>query len=634
MFLLSGFSYAGNPDDDFLAAREAFRVGDIAKLESYAARLNNHPLEPYIAYWLVRSQLEQVGADTIDIFSTRYQDTLLAQRLRQDWMRLVGKRQDWQTFLTVLAVAEASDDSELKCFALRARHGVGDVGALRDAKSIWFTGRELPEACTPLFEALISNHILTASDIWARVRLALEQGHISVAKHIVTNLSSEQVSDVKIFDRALANPQRFLDKKSYRLSTRSGREAVIFALNRIAIDGPQKAFEYFKKISHGFSASDQSAIWRRLAYHAARAHDSRALEWFSNAGDDAYSNQELEWFARSALRIKRWDLVIAAIQKMPEQEQQSASWRYWKARALKAEGKIAEANPIFLLLAREYSYYGQLAGDELGTVISSPTKVYRPSENEISQVRQLPGIQRALAFYRLKLRYEGNREWQWAIRNLSDQQLLATAEVAKRYELYDRAIDTADRTISLHDFNLRYPTPYWDVLKNYTQQLVLDEALVYGVIRQESRFITSAQSSAGASGVMQLMPATARWVAKRVGLIDFRGALISDLNINLNLGTYYLKHVLDQLDDQPVVASAAYNAGPRRARRWLSETSAMEGAIYAETIPFAETREYVKKVMSNTSYYALQFGQKLFSLTQRLGIVGPRSEAGANDDEG
>jgi len=254
--------------------------------------------------------------------------------------------------------------------------------------------------------------------------------------------------------------------------------------------------------------------------------------------------------------------------------------------------------------------------------ISAPPTTYQPNVEDVRAMGQHAGLRRALELYRLNLRPEANGEWTWAIRGFDDRQLLAAAEVARRHEVYDRAINTADRTVGLHDFELRYLAPYRDVLKAHTAQLALDEAWVYGLIRQESRFVPDARSVAGASGLMQLMPETARWVAKRLGLRNWRWSQVTEVNTNVEFGTYYLRHVLDALDGQPVLASAAYNAGPSRARAWRPAT-AVEGAVFAETIPFTETRLYVKNVMANATYYAHTFGQRPQSLKQRLGVVGP-----------
>jgi soluble lytic murein transglycosylase len=276
-------------------------------------------------------------------------------------------------------------------------------------------------------------------------------------------------------------------------------------------------------------------------------------------------------------------------------------------------------------VSREYSFYGQLALEELGEKISTPTAGFKPSPEDLRVMSANPTVRRALQFYRLDLRVDATREWIWLVRNLDDRQLLTAAEVARRHELYDRAINTADKTEAIHDFGLRYPAPFREILRTRAGQMQLDEAWVYGLIRQESRFITDARSRVGAGGLMQLMPATAKWVAGKMGLR--RLGDVTEVDTNVTLGTYYLKHVLDTLDGYPVLASAAYNAGPGRARAWRPDGAPIEGAIYAETIPFSETRDYVKKVMSNASYYGHSFSQQLQSIRERLGIIGPRQRA-------
>ena len=217
-------------------------------------------------------------------------------------------------------------------------------------------------------------------------------------------------------------------------------------------------------------------------------------------------------------------------------------------------------------------------------------------------MQNLPGLQRALGLYQLDLRYDATREWQWAIRGFDDKRLLAAAELARRNEWYDRAISTADKTLQLHNFELRYLVPHRDLMENYSRQWGLDEAWVYGLIRQESRFVTQARSNVGASGLMQIMPATATWIAKRLGLRDYRHPKINQIGTNIEFGTYYLKHVQDNLGGHPVLATAAYNAGPQRAQRWRSDVT-LEGAIYAESIPFTETRQYVVKIMETLQLY-------------------------------
>jgi len=396
----------------------------------------------------------------------------------------------------------------------------------------------------------------------------------------------------------------------------------MYAAHRLARSAPQQAAAHWTRLEAGFSAQERAYVWGQIAYFGALRHDPDVLTWFAKARD--LSDLQLAWKARSALRQRNWKEVQVAIDAMTDKEREQSTWRYWKARAFKASGREDEALVLLKPLAREYNFYGQLALEELGERISTPPAAFKPGSVELRAMGDNLSIRRALELYRLNLRVEGVREWIWAIRSFDDRQLITAAEVARRHELYDRAINTADRTESLHDFSLRYLAPFREVLRVRSTQMGLDEAWVYGLIRQESRFIVDARSRVGASGLMQLMPATAKWVAGKMGLRNI--ADVTEVDTNVSLGTYYLRHVLDNLDSQPVLASAAYNAGPGRARAWRPDIP-LEGAIYAESIPFNETRDYVKKVMSNASYYAHSFSRELQSLKQRMGVIGPRQRA-------
>ena len=396
---------------------------------------------------------------------------------------------------------------------------------------------------------------------------------------------------------------------------------MIFAVHRLARTSPRHAAGHWTRMQERFSPEESAYVWGMIGYLGAMRHEQESLDWYARASD--LSDLQLAWKARAALRAANWQEVLGAIDAMTRKESSEPAWRYWRARSLKALGRGEEAVELLRPLAREFHFYGQLALEELGGQVTSPAAGYKPSAEDLQAMSRHAGLRRSLELYRLGLRVEANREWYWAIRGFDDRQLLVAAEVARRFEIYDRAIFTADRTVELHDFNLRYLAPYRDVLKPHTAQLALDEAWVYGLIRQESRFIAGAKSRVGASGLMQLMPGTAKWVARQLGLKNWRWSEVTDINTNVSLGTYYLKHVLDKLDGHPVLASAAYNAGPGRARAWRPDT-AIEGAVYAETIPFNETRDYVKRVMANTSYYAHHFHQHVESLKQRMGVVGPR----------
>ena len=312
---------------------------------------------------------------------------------------------------------------------------------------------------------------------------------------------------------------------------------------------------------------------------------------------------------------------------------QEPAWRYWRARALAAAGRADEATALYGSLAQETHFYAILAGEALGRT-SMPGRATDPqaaappappSAAALAAFGARAGAKRVVKLAALGMKPESLREWIYLIRGQDDDGLLVAAEFARRQKLYDRAINTAERTVARHDFGLRYLMPYREYFAAAARDNETDEAILLGIARQESRFATDIVSSAGAVGLMQLMPPTARWVARQMGRTDYRGTEIDDVGTNTQFGAYYFKYWLDRLERLPALATAAYNAGPKRAQAWRTGTP-LEGAIWVETIPFNETREYVKKVLANTMFYARELNQPYLPLTTRLGTIPPRDD--------
>ncbi|MFA6061469.1 MAG: transglycosylase SLT domain-containing protein [Gallionella sp.] len=606
-----------NQDDDFMAARDAFRAGDAAKLAVLGQRFKQSPLEVYIAYYQLKIQLETADAALIRSYLARPDDTPLIDRMRADWLKILGKKQQWELFDNEYPRL-LGEDSEVSCYALQSHRRTQEAMVFRELRTQWLGSKELPGNCTQLFEAAMQAGVISQQDIWQRVRTALENSNVSQARALAVYLTGSQAINVAALERAMEDPARYLEKSS--LDSSGQRAVALFALQRLAKQSPDLAHRRWAMLAAQFSETEQRYFFGWLAYEAARKQDGRALQWYKEAG--VLTEQQAAWRVRSALRVQDWHEVLSSINAMSLNQRNEAAWRYWHGRALLATGHRAEAVKIFLPLSSSYDFYGQLAGEELGDtpVVSSAPSRYQPGKQDIAALERMPGVQRTLALYRMNMRVDALREWNWVTRNFNDHELIAAAEIAKRNEMYDRAINTAEKTLKVHDFSLRYLAPYRAAMREHIQENNLEEAWVYGLMRQESRFVTSAKSGVGASGLMQVMPTTARWIAKKLGLKDYREALLHHLDTNLKLGTYYMKNMLSSLDDSPVLASAAYNAGPGRAKRWRADTP-LEGAIYAETIPFDETRDYVKKVMSNTVYYARQFGAAPRSLKTRVGVI-------------
>ena len=621
LWMVSVSPVAAAPGDAaFMQARQAFVAHKAADFERAASGVpTDHVLMSYVEYWRLMLSSRNDDARIAD-FLARYPGSHMAELLRADWLKTLGARADWSLYLAEYPRL-VKPDAAHQCYAYRAEWAQGNLVHQRDAVSMWFTGRDMPSTCGLLFTQLIEAGLIGEEDIWRRMRLALEAGNPNVARVVASALPEAQRPAAALFDQAARDPARLLNADGkLDFGQRGDREIALYALDQLAKGSSSLAEQALRKRAQQFSADELRTAWARLATWAARRHEAVALNWFQQAGDVAVNDFQREWWARAALREGDWQTTQRVIDSMSDATRAQPVWLYWRARALQANGQRLAATPLFLALSREHHYYGQLAQEELGPVMQAPQINIKTGSDDLAAMARQPGIVRAQALYELGLHSDASLEWSWTIQAFSDTQLLAAAELARRMEWYDRAINTAERTRELHDFELRFLAPYRELAQQAASDNQIDEAWVFGLMRQESRFINVARSNVGASGLMQIMPATAHWIAKRLGIKRFQTSEMQDPAKNIQFGAYYLKHMQTTLDGSPVLATAAYNAGPGRAQRWR-DSQAMEAAVYIESIPFSETRDYVKKVMSNAMYYAARFGQPSALLKDRLGMV-------------
>jgi soluble lytic murein transglycosylase len=617
-------------DADFLAAKVAFEKGDRVKLGKLAPKVRGHVLEPYVEYWQLKLAIDDTPPAAVRAFLDRYPDTPLAEKMRVDWLKSLGRRADWNRFaLDYLPVS--GEDAELTCYAIQYRRQRDGDAALADARPLWFNGQATPESCEPLFAAMISRGDLTVADRVERFRLASESGNVRLAQAIGTGLPGKDLILEREFVGSTRDFQIALDLGSFAWNRGAGRELALYTLERVARGDAAAARPAWVKLRDKLPDAERRYGNARLAYHAARQLNPSANDWFREVGDVPLASEMQAWRVRAALRALAWTDVLAAIDGMSEAQRQESAWRYWKARALVAKGRAVEANALFEPLALEPNFYGVLASESLGRRFATPkSDPLSSTPAALAAFGVRPEVKRVVKLAALDMKQESQREWLFVVRGQPDDALLLAADYARSVALYDRAINTAERTTARHDYALRYMTPFRTEFDAASRKNDVDAALLYGIARQESRFSPDIVSSAGAVGLMQLMPGTARWVAKEMGRKDYRAASIGEIELNTLFGAFYFKYWLDRLDRMPALAAAAYNAGPGRAQAWRPPAP-LEGAVWVETIPFNETRDYVKKVLANSMLYTQAFGSPPQSLTARLGVVAPRAGAPAAD---
>jgi soluble lytic murein transglycosylase len=622
IFLLASSSvWAVTGDETFLHAQSAYQSRNDTQLAADANQLHaqNHVLAAYADYWLMLLKLSTSDKATVQAFLAQNADYPFTDKVRAEWLKVLAKRQDWPDFFEEFPRYKR-DDVAVTCFAIEGRAKGGDVIALAEGRTLWMTSTEQPSNCNNVFDLMQQSKLLTQDDIWARFRLAMQDGKLALAKAVIQRDESVNKSQLKLIDSVYQNPQTALDKKAISYKTHLGRALNLYAIDRLAHAQLDEAMTTWRKVSNYFEDDEKAYMWGRFAMHAARRHDDSALDLYSKVRNIDLDKEQIAWKVRAALLARSWAIVQTTIADMPQAQQEEDVWRYWRGRAYKELRDVPKANAILVSLAREHTYYGLLAEEELGTVLNERATNYVPSETEVSAIRSQPAMQRALELDRLGFRWESRAEWAWGIKDYDDKQMLAASELALRQNWYDVAINTAEKTKYMHNFALRYPVPYRETVQNFCKENGLDEAWVYGLTRQESRFVTYAKSGVGASGLMQVMPSTASWVAKKMGITDYKHHMIDQTDTNIRLGTFYLRYTLDLMSGQAAMATAAYNAGPGRAKKWAPKQP-LEGAIYAETIPVLETRQYVQKVLANSCFYANLLGTKTQTIKQRLGVI-------------
>ncbi len=611
--------------DDFLRAETALRSGDTKTFKQLKQKLAAYPLYGYLDYWALKRRLKQATPTEVRTFFQRYNDQPIATRLRISWLKQLARRGDWKNYL---AFYWPQTSVSLQCYEIRARLELGQdrEAALDDALKLWLVGHSQPDACNPVFRQLSASSHLTSADIWQRVRLAFANQKSSLAAYLARKLSAEDRKWVNRWYRAHRRPTAAITSQWAKQDTPLVREILTHAIQRLARHKPVQAYKHWQilRSSHKFSATQHAEVLQRIALAAALDNEPEAARWLREVPDAAVDRDLRQWRVRNALirqdagDVKHW------IEQLPSDERSEPEWSYWYAWAQEQLGSKGDAFTGYARLSTQRDYYGFLAADKLGRRYQMNDSRLKFDKRQLNVLAQQPGIQRAQELYLAGKRLNARREWFHTTAGLNTEQLKQAAVLAHRWGWHDRAIITVAQARYWDDLALRFPLPHRESIFATASQYNLDPALIYGVIRQESAFMEDAHSTVGALGLMQLMPATGRQTARSLNIRygGNRALLKSDQNIRL--GSAYLNHLMTRYNGSPVLAAAAYNAGPHRVSRWLPANRSLPAPLWMESIPFRETRHYVKQVLAYATIFDWRLAQPLTRLSQRLPDVQER----------
>lgn len=607
---------------DYSAAVAALRGGELNRFSTLRVRLNDYVLRPYLDYEFFKDRIADTPAETLARFLDEHRDAAVSDPLRRKWLHHLAKQNDWPTFLR--EYRDVDDDVELNCLRLGYLLRVtSDKSALMNAVGqLWLTGDKLPGSCDAVFAAWRQAGYMTGEQVWARIQLAMEKRNLTLAEKLAGYLPAGERPWVERWLAMHRNPQKELANIRYPTESALARRVIRHGIMRLAYTDPELAMQTWKRLKADiqFSSKDENYVHRWVGVLAAQKHHPAAVEWLTTVAPDANDDTARHWRVRAAARAGDWKTGLHFINDLTEDEQKQSEWRYWKARMLDKAGFGNVAAPLYTELASERSYYGFLAADRLGLEYSMTHVAIQPSGEEIQALSSRPGVRMAHELYTLGDVTGARRQWSWTIRAMTSRELQVAAVIANRWGWHDRAILTVARSTHLDDLDLRFPMLYRRMIEVNADENGIDPGWVYGVLRQESAFMHDARSSAGALGLMQLMPQTGRQTARRINLnIDGNHTILKVEN-NLRLGTHYLKQVLDIYNGHPVLATASYNAGPHRVKEWLP-AGQLDADVWVDAIPFNETRNYVKNVLGFTTVYDFRLRGDTPRLSTRMPVV-------------
>ncbi len=630
---LLGCSFTYAAEEQFNDALNAANSGNTALLDQYQLAMQNDVLGYYPEYWKLNTNLGFQPTASIVSFAQRYPQSAMAEKLAADYVEEKVKQADFASAQPVLSYVTNPDQAE-NCALAQVRAKSGDALVFAEYKDVWLATESQPESCLGLGRMMLSSPLMSAQDkqqrLWVQLRSGLSGQALATAQTLGLNLSLAQLNQIQ------ANPLNYL--WSAPKTNDADYAYLIFALGRLANNDLSNAFSNVQRVAQGTPQYVQKYLYRTVAYIGGTTvmknnFNREVLQYFDASYGYPLSPEEAEIYARQAIRFGAWESLIRAIDSMTVTQKQEDRWQYWLARASEQRGDSASkatAQQIYRKLAQAGDdYHNLLAKDRLGERYNHQPYDDQPTASDLRRLDQNIHFNRAFTLRRINANPTyTNREWNWAVRQAylqhDDGLLLAAAKRAHDMGWYDRAIYAADRTTNKHNDTYRYVTPHKTNVVSHSYNAGIDPAWAYGLMRQESRFVTSARSHVGAGGLMQIMPDTAKLIARQMGE-TYNPAALNEMNTNIRYGTFYLSMIQGQLSNNPVLATAGYNAGPNRARRWQPDYQSISADQYTETIPLLETRDYVKHVMTNATHYGVILGQGAQSLSQRMKVIPMRT---------
>lgn len=589
------------PKAEYAAGRRKSRDYKI-----YYAQLDGYPLQPYIEYLYLKKHMYWSNRQQIRDFLSQYEHTPMEWPLRKKWLQYLAKRDKQSDFL---ADYKPNNDTALHCHQLRytLAKGGSETGVFTQVDKLWVHKKSQPKACDPLFKLWQDAGWRSNDKIWDRLVLAASKGDHTLIPYLkrLTPVDEKYLAD--LWYKMRRGPRHVARMSNFPNKNPKEKVIALYAVKRLAWKDKDLALKAWDRLTKKFTftQAQNNEVAKVFARRLAQVGHDKAPEWLEKIPSNELTDELVQWRIADALRRNKWQEALTVLQNLPPYLAKKESWSYWLARALEQTGQTQAANVQFKLVAQERHYYGFLAATLIGQAPNLGDRPLNFSDQELKTIDDNPAAQRALEFRHLKRWAQARREWYGFTKQLTARQQMAAAKWANQNNWPDRAIFTLAEHKYWDDVGLRFPLAFKSTVDNHSKRNKIEPEFAFAIARRESSFMPDANSSAGALGLMQMLPSTAKFIAKK----KIARNKLFNANTNVKYGTKYLKYLLDRLDGNEITAAAAYNAGIHRVKRWVKLDTPMPADIWIETIPYKETRDYVKSVMAYRQIYSELLGQ-------------------------
>jgi len=609
----------------FILARKALASDNEALFEQLASTLRHYPLYRYLVFEQLRKRFrdspDKSSVAKLNQFEEDFADESLTRKLTHALQRSLFDDEQWQLFL---GLSKSRVASKMTCARMRAQHETGRLKKFDDdLRAFWIDTADRPASCAGALAALEQRAAPGIVALWERIFAAIENNQPKIAEELSAKLATRDRKQVRSWIKALDKPQALLQSDQLKEDNVLNRRILLDLLWRWSRDALPESIAYWNKVKaqYKFYADGRYEMSRKIALRSAYRRLPQAQKWLNQFTAQEDDLELKEWRIRAALLAQDWSAVRQHLEDLPVEEQKEDHWAYWQARALEAQGEGAAAEKIYRELAQLQSYHGFLSADRLGLEYSLYDEPVEVDPALLAKLRGHAGLIRAREYQHTGISWEARREWNNALKDFSPEQIRASIVVAQDWALPDRAIISAGRAKANRALTHRFPLLFSEPVTRAAAEVKIDPTIIYGVMRRESAFIPDIKSGVGAVGLMQLMPRTAKYVAGLKGQKKWRGDL-TNVSTNIDFGAFYLRHVLNRFDDHLPLALASYNAGPHRVKKWLPTESDLPADIWIDTIPFDETRRYVRAVLAYSMIFEWRLKDgEVTPLKSRLQVV-------------